>query len=166
MTTPTPEEHADPRAAEPAAVVERRQRRALSHVGGDVELWGDGEAADRLGAAIDVPTSAEAEELARAHVHGFHSYPARMHPLVARRLVEEFSAPGELVLDPFCGSGTVLVEAALAGRRAVGVDANPLAVRLAVLKSRPVGAVDRELPLAELGPWVAMICRATPRKTG
>lgn len=96
-----------------------------------------------LAAAVDVPTSVEAEELARAHVHGFHSYPARMHPLTARRLVEAFSAEGACVLDPFAGSGTVLVEARLAGREAVGVDANPLAVRLAWLKVRGVGAEAR-----------------------
>jgi len=76
-------------------------------------------------------------------VHGFHSYPARMHPLTARRLVEGFSARGAAVLDPFAGSGTVLVEARLAGRAAVGVDANPLAARLAWLKVRGVGPEER-----------------------
>jgi SAM-dependent methyltransferase len=60
-----------------------------------------------------------------------------MHPAVARAIVEAFSKAGELVLDPFCGSGTVLVEAMAAGRRAVGVDLNPLAVRLASFKARP-----------------------------
>jgi SAM-dependent methyltransferase len=121
-----------------------RQRRALSHVGGDVSLEGDRRVAERLAAAVDVPTSAEAEELSRAHVHGFHSYPARMHPVSARRLVETFSRPGELVLDPFCGSGTVLVEARLAGRAAIGVDANPLAVRLARRKITPTTEAQRD----------------------
>jgi DNA modification methylase len=123
-----------------------RARRALSHVGGPARLSGDRAAAMRLAAALDVPTSIgsdEAEALARAHVHGFHSYPAKMHPLVARRLIEAFSAPGERVLDPFCGSGTVLVEARLAGRAAVGVDANPLAVRLARLKVRGSSSDER-----------------------
>jgi hypothetical protein len=112
-------------------------------VGGKTRIQGDAEAGALLAAAVDVPTSAEAEELARAHVHGFHSYPARMHPLTARRLVEAFSAKGARVLDPFAGSGTVLVEARLAGRAAVGVDANPLAARLAWLKVRGVGAEER-----------------------
>ena len=119
------------------------KRRALSHVGGAVTLEGDRGAAEQLAAAVDVPTSEEAEALARAHVHGFHSYPARMHPLTARRLVEGFSFPGEVVLDPFCGSGTVLVEARLAGRASVGVDANPLAVRLARRKLTPTTAAQR-----------------------
>ncbi|MFT3774895.1 MAG: DNA methyltransferase [Minicystis sp.] len=92
---------------------------------------------------MEVPPSVEVEELARAHVHGFHSYPARMHPLTARRLIEDFSRPGETILDPFCGSGTVLVEARLANRGAVGVDANPLAVRLARLKVAPTTEAQR-----------------------
>ena len=124
-------------------IVEPARRRALSHVGGAVTLTGDPDDAARLAAAVAVPTSAEAEELARAHVHGFHSYPARMHPLTARRLVESFSRPGDLVLDPFCGSGTVLVEARLLGRAVVGVDANPLAVRLSRLKIAPTTPEQR-----------------------
>jgi hypothetical protein len=111
-------------------------RRALSHVGGEAVVEGDPARAAVLAAALDVPPSEVAEEAARAHVHGFHSYPARMHPLTARRLVEGFSRPGDVVLDPFCGSGTVLVEAKLAGRKAIGVDANPLAIRLAARKLR------------------------------
>ncbi len=76
------------------------------------------------------------ETATMAHVHGFHSYPARLHPTTARRLVESFSPPSGRVLDPFCGSGTVLVEARQAARHAFGIDANPLAVELATLKSR------------------------------
>jgi hypothetical protein len=45
--------------------------------------------------------------------------------------------PAGCVLDPFCGSGTVLVEALVAGRSAIGTDLNPLAVRLATCKTHP-----------------------------
>lgn len=45
-----------------------------------------------------------------------------MAPELARRLVTELSVPGSLVVDVMCGTGTVLVEAALARRRAVGLD--------------------------------------------
>jgi SAM-dependent methyltransferase len=117
-------------------------------VGGRTALEGDPIAAASLAAALDVPTSAEAEEQARSHVHGFHSYPARMHPLSARRLIEELSQKGERVLDPFCGSGTVLVEARLLGREAVGVDANPLAARLAHLKARGSTPEERDRLIA------------------
>lgn len=121
----------------------RPVRRALTHVGGPVETWGDAESAAALAHALDVPSSRESEELAREHVHGFHSYPARLHPVTAARLVEAWSAPGGRVLDPFCGSGTVLVEARRQRRVALGSDLNPLAVRLAELKTRTVGAAAR-----------------------
>lgn len=115
-----------------------RRRRALTHVGGAITTQGDSEDARRLAHALAVPPSPEVgEDSARAHVHGFHSYPARMHPESAARFVEAFSPVQGSVLDPFCGSGTVLVEAMLQGRAAVGVDLNPLAVRLARCKTRP-----------------------------
>jgi SAM-dependent methyltransferase len=114
-------------------------RRSLSHVGGTIALRG-GSADERraLEAALDVTVD---DEQALPHVHGFHSYPARLHPETARRLIAELSPVGGTVLDPFCGSGTVLVEARLAGRRAVGVDLSPLAVALAGLKTSAPGLV-------------------------
>ncbi|MEO6418605.1 MAG: DNA methyltransferase, partial [Polyangiaceae bacterium] len=125
-----------------------KQKRSLTHVGGDVELGGDPEAAELLAEALRVPSSESIEEdgedAARSHIHGFHTYPARMHPITAARLVYAFSSPGKRVLDPFCGSGTVLVEAMLAGRDAVGSDLNPLAVRLARLKTSYTTDADRE----------------------
>lgn len=72
-------------------------------------------------------------------MHGFHAYPARAHPVTARRLVEAFCPPDGKVLDPFCGSGTILIEAMLAGRATVGIDLNPLAVMLARAKTFPRG---------------------------
>jgi 16S rRNA G966 N2-methylase RsmD len=58
-----------------------------------------------------------------------------MHPSTARGAIAAWSKPGQRVLDPFCGSGTVLVEAMAAGRPAVGVDASPLAVLIAKVRS-------------------------------
>jgi 16S rRNA G966 N2-methylase RsmD len=55
-------------------------------------------------------------------------YPAKFHPPVARALVDAYCEPGGLVLDPFCGSGTLLVEAAARDRNSIGVDVDPLAV--------------------------------------
>ena len=113
-------------------------RRALTHVGGGITTAGDPADADRLAHALDVAPATDApDDPARAHVHGFHTYPARLHPITAGRLVRAFVPPGGRVLDPFCGSGTVPVEALLAGRRAVGADLNPIAVLLAGAKSRP-----------------------------
>jgi len=113
-------------------------RRALTHVGGEVERGGDPDAADLLARALDVAGAEEDEDASRPHVHGFHAYPARMHPTTAARLVGAFASEGGAVLDPFCGSGTVLVEAMLAGRAAHGADLNPLAVALAKMKTAPL----------------------------
>lgn len=66
------------------------------------------------------------------YTHSFHTYPAGMHADAARDLIALLS--GESVFDPFCGGGTVLVEARAAGRVAYGSDVSPVAVRVA--KSR------------------------------
>ncbi len=108
-------------------------RRALSNLGGHTERSGDPALADLLAAAFEHAVDPEA---GRQHVHGFHSYPARLHPHLAHRLLDVLCPHGGSVLDPFCGSGTVLVEARLLGRRSVGVDLNPLAVRIANLKAQ------------------------------
>jgi DNA modification methylase len=113
------------------------KRRALTNVGGEIETRGDRDAAEVLAHAIDVAPAQDEDAEDRAHVHGFHSYPARAHPVTVRRLIEEIVDDDGAVLDPFCGSGTVLVEAMLAGRSAIGSDLNPLAVMLARAKTYP-----------------------------
>jgi hypothetical protein len=133
-------------------VDQRRARRSLAHVGGEVETRGDARDAAVLAAALTVlpatPNSPEAEMEARPHVHGFHPYPARLHPKTAAHLIRELSPQGGVVLDPFCGSGTVLVEARAAGREAWGFDLNPIAVALSKLKTRIFRATERESILA------------------
>jgi len=116
-----------------------RQRRAFSTLGGPVELGGEAEAARTLGKLYDVEASLE-----RALTHGFHSYAGRMHPSMARGAVTAFTAPGDAVVDPFCGSGTVLVEAMGLGRRALGVDASPLGVAIARVRTTLLGEAGRE----------------------
>jgi SAM-dependent methyltransferase len=61
--------------------------------------------------------------------HGFHTYPAGLHPHAARAFIE--ALPGDSVLDPFCGGGTVLVEGLLDGRRTIGRDVSPIALLVA-----------------------------------
>ncbi|MCC7540930.1 MAG: hypothetical protein IT379_32225 [Deltaproteobacteria bacterium] len=74
--------------------------------------------------------------------HGFHTYPARLHPDTAERLLRDL-APGRAVLDPFVGSGTVLVEGLVAGLEVFGADLSPLAVRIARLKTWRTDAATR-----------------------
>jgi DNA modification methylase len=63
-------------------------------------------------------------------VHQLSPYVGKMKSAMARALIEEFSQEGEVVLDPFCGSGVVPYEALLAGRHAIGNDLNPYAYAL------------------------------------
>ena len=77
--------------------------------------------------------------------HGFYKYPARFSPQLARAMIEAFTEPGDLVLDPFCGGATTLVEAAAAGREAVGADISQLAVFLARAKTYPLSSRSRSL---------------------
>lgn len=67
----------------------------------------------------------------------YHWYPARYVPQLPGILINYFSAPGDLVLDPFSGSGTTLIEAYKFGRRAIGVDLTPNAVMMTRAKITP-----------------------------
>jgi DNA modification methylase len=73
------------------------------------------------------------------HSHLIHPYPAKLlvhipYFFLANSILSE---PGDTVLDPFCGSGTVLLEALLAGRCAIGADVNPLARLISTVKTSP-----------------------------
>lgn len=72
--------------------------------------------------------------------HVIHSFPAKFPPQLPRLFIENLTRPGEMVLDPMAGSGTTLLEAYLAGRRAIGLDIDPLALRIAAVKVQPVNA--------------------------
>jgi hypothetical protein len=67
--------------------------------------------------------------------HSFYKYPARFSPVFTRAAIQAFTRPGDVVYDPFMGSGTTLVEATALGRRAVGSDINSLGVFLSRVKT-------------------------------
>lgn len=70
--------------------------------------------------------------------HGLHAFAARFPPQLPAVFIERFTGRGETVLDPMNGSGTTTLEAYLRGRRALGCDIDPLAVRIARVKTTPV----------------------------
>lgn len=78
----------------------------------------------------------------KGHTHNLYKYPARFSPCFARSAIECFSSPGDIVLDPFVGGGTTIIEARLAGRHAFGADISSLAVFLTKTKAVPLSESD------------------------
>jgi tRNA G10 N-methylase Trm11 len=77
------------------------------------------------------------------NTHYLFRFPAKFHPPVARALLDRYvDGDDKTVWDPFVGSGTLLVEAAVAGRSAIGSDVDPLAIFVSRVKSRPLPAED------------------------
>jgi len=86
--------------------------------------------------------------------HSLHevSYRACFKPQLPRFFIDRFTAPGDVVYDPFMGRGTTVIEAALAGRTPAGCDINPLSAMLAQPRLSPPAAeeVQRRLSAIDL----------------
>ena len=158
---------------EPRATAIVRRKRSLTNVGGPVRVPSGSRLTELLVRALDVSAApvpagapvAEADSVPtapgtvtappdgddadREDVHGFHVYPARMHPHTARSIVAALTPKRGIVLDPFCGSGTVVLEASALGLAAHGSDLNPLAVQLSRTKLQRYTAEDLTLLVAE-----------------
>jgi hypothetical protein len=68
--------------------------------------------------------------------HGLHAYKGKFYPQLAKSLLNISEVPvGGKILDPYCGSGTTLVEAMLNGFAGYGCDFNPLAAKIAKAKT-------------------------------
>jgi DNA modification methylase len=68
-------------------------------------------------------------------LHNTHPFEGKFNPTLPKLFINALTEPGERVLDPMCGSGTTLIEAAMAGRVGMGLDCDPLAVKLARMKT-------------------------------
>lgn len=144
------------------ALLSPRSVAAASH-GVRVEGHVDPDAAERLvyfaqatkeGRAVELlqsrleraSGSGASRQSTRYSVHGLHEYKGKFNPQIARAILNIFQvSAGARVLDPFCGSGTSLVECSHVGISAVGLDINPLAVFLANAKLQAL-----RLPVAQL----------------
>ncbi len=71
----------------------------------------------------------------RYSAHGLHEYKGKFNPQIVRAILNILDIPvGSRVLDPFCGSGTSLLECVHLGMDAFGTDINPLAIFIANAK--------------------------------
>jgi len=82
-------------------------------------------------------------------LHQLSPYIGKIKSSIAGELVERFSKPGDLVVDPFAGAGTIPFEAAVRGRRTLATDISPYARILSKAKLSPPPSLDAALSLAE-----------------
>ncbi len=90
--------------------------------------------------------------LAKPHtaIYKMHRYYARRPHNVFAKLIEHYTNPGDIVLDPFCGGGVTVVEGLKLKRRVIGVDINPLATWITRIEAEPV---DFDKLAAVFGDW-------------
>lgn len=93
-------------------------------------------------------------------MHQLSPYIGKIKSVIARDLIEQYSSPGDLVLDPFAGSFTVPLEAAVLGRRAAGADVSPYSFVLGQAKLYAPARLNLALDVAG-----GLLLRATRRPT-
>lgn len=82
----------------------------------------------------------------RYSVHGLHEYKGKFNPQIVRSILNMYKTrPSSIILDPFCGSGTTLIESTIAGVQSVGWDMNPFAVYLSNAKISALHSVPGKL---------------------
>ena len=70
--------------------------------------------------------------------HGMHRFPAKFIPQIPSWVMDQFGEADNVILDPFCGSGTTLVEGLLRSGRTIGIDCDPLACMISRAKTTAV----------------------------
>ncbi|MEM2939846.1 MAG: DNA methyltransferase [Candidatus Bathyarchaeia archaeon] len=88
------------------------------------------------------PISKVVQAKPHSPVYTMHKFWARRPYNVFAELINHYSEPGDIVLDPFCGGGVTVVESLRLRRKVVGVDINPLATYVTEMEVRPLN-IDR-----------------------
>ncbi len=86
--------------------------------------------------------------------HCYHNYPAMMIPQIAERILAKYGTDCSLLFDPYCGTGTSLVEANLKGINAIGTDLNPLARLIARTKTAKINLQILDLFLKDFNDYL------------
>jgi tRNA G10 N-methylase Trm11 len=90
----------------------------------------------------------------KEYTHCFHNYPAMMIPQIANRLINLYGKKAKNLFDPYCGTGTSLVEANLNGIEAIGTDLNPMARLIAEAKTNVIELQILDLYLKEFNDFL------------
>ena len=97
------------------------------------------------------------------HTHGFHKYPAKFIPHIPKWAIGKYlnGNKNKNILDPFCGSGTTLVEGVLAGYNVIGVDIDPLSAMISKVKTTRID----EKELNKISVWLIKEVKAQKKGT-
>ena len=68
-------------------------------------------------------------------MHNIYPYHAKFNKIIPSHLIKKFSKMGDIVLDPFCGCGTTLLEAVKNNRNAIGIDLSPIGILCSKVKT-------------------------------
>ena len=120
----------------------------------------------KLGADLNWALSFEQYKEAETtkHIHRLHPYKGKFIPQLVEYFLDahtdEFKtaacfAPGDIILDPFCGSGTTLAQANELGMHAIGVDISRFNAMISNLKLSPIPLVDLAKATAEVTTVIA-----------
>lgn len=95
--------------------------------------------------------------------HGFHKYPAKFIPQIPKWAIGKYlnGTKDKNILDPFCGSGTTLVEGVLAGYNVIGIDIDPLSAMISKVKTTRVD----EKELNNISSWLVKEIKAKKKGT-
>ena len=86
--------------------------------------------------------------------HSLCSYHGKLKPAIAHFLVEQFTEPGDIVLDPLCGVGTIPLEACLQGRVGIGNDLSELAYTVTKAKVEKADIIECQKVLDKLNCFI------------
>ncbi len=93
----------------------------------------------------------------KEYTHCFHPYPAMMIPQVTGKIIDKYGEGAKLLFDPYCGSGTSLVEASIRGISSIGTDINPLARLLSKVKTTIIPIDDLDNALKDFNDFIFSI---------
>ena len=84
--------------------------------------------------------------------HGFHKYPGKYIPQIPNWAIRKYLNNNKIntIIDPFCGSGTTLIEGLIEGNNVIGIDIDPLSVFISKVKTTNI---DTE-KFAEISKWI------------